>query len=139
MNAILIDAVEKTVREVVYDGKLETAYSMLRCGLVDIVSLPDIRTGDGDLCHDLIVDDEGLLTANDDDSPFFAFRCGMIFAGSGLIVGPCDNDGNTTEATLSAYSIQQHVQFFTRKELREHGIDPQSSIGFVIYNNNEET
>lgn len=140
MRAILIDAVEKTVREVEYDGTLETAYSLLRCELIDVVHLPDIATGKGDLCHDLLVDDEGLLTSDADDSPFFVFRGGLIFAGSGLIVGPCDDEGETTEATLSAYSVKNHVMFYSRKELLERGVDPQPQIGFVILDpSNKET
>jgi len=130
MKAILVDAVEKTVREVEYDGDLETAYRLLRCGLVDVV-----RVGEGNV---MFVDDEGLLTSESDDSPFILFRNGWTFAGSGLIVGDADDDGNTTPCTVDADDVLAGVVFATRKELREQfGIDPQPGFGFVAFN--EET
>jgi hypothetical protein len=125
MKAILVDAVEKTVREVEYDGDLETAYRLLRCDLVDVVHLDD-----GDV---MFVDDEGLLTSDDDDSPFFVLRSnGWTFAGSGLIVGDADDEGETTPCTVGADAVRSGVVFATRKELREQlGIDPQPSFGFI--------
>jgi hypothetical protein len=130
MKAILVDAVEKTVREVEYDGELETTYRLLRCGLVDVV-----RVGDGNV---MFVDDEGLLTAESDDSPFFVLLNGWTFAGSGLIVGDSDDEGDTTPCTVDADDVRAGVVFATRKELREQfGIDPQPGFGFVAFN--EET
>ncbi len=131
MKAILIDAVEKTVREVEYDGKLHTLYGYLRCNLVDVVSLPHLDTGKGDSLNDLFVDDEGLLTATDDDSPFIVFRNNWTFAGSGLIVGQCDEDGNTTETTLTADFVRQHVVFASLGQLRQIGAEPRPQTTFV--------
>ena len=138
MKAILIDSVKREVREVEYDGTLESAYSLLRCELVEIIHLPDITTGEGDQLHDLIVDEEGLLTAEYGDSPFFVFRCGAVFAGSGLIVGHHDGEGNITGASLDAEWVRRHVIFLTRDELKANGVDPQPKIGIVIFDNNQQ-
>lgn len=131
MKAILIDAVKKTVSEVECDGKLETVYRLLRCSLIDVVSLPHLDTGKGDSLNDLFVDDEGLLTATDDDSPFIIFRNNWTFAGSGLIVGQCDEDGNTTETTLTAEFVRQHVVFASLGQLRAIGAEPNPQTTFV--------
>lgn len=130
MKAILIDAVEKTVSEVEYDGELETVYRLLRCDLVDVV-----HVSEGNV---MFVDDEGLLTAESDDSPFLLFLNGWTFAGSGLIVGDSDDEGDTTPCTVDADEVLAGVVFATRKELREqYGIDPQPGFGFVAFNNEE--
>jgi hypothetical protein len=130
MKAILVDAVEKTVSEVDYDNTLDHAYRLLRCDIVDVV-----RVSDGNV---MFIDDEGLLTAESDDSPFILFRSGWTFAGSGLIVGDADDDGETTPCTVDADDVRDGVVFATRKELREQfGIDPQPGFGFVAFN--EET
>jgi hypothetical protein len=129
MKAILIDAVEKTVSEVNYENTLEHAYRLLRCDLVDVVHVDD---------DVMFVDDEGLLAAESDDSPFFLLRNGWTFAGSGLIVGDADEEGETTPCTVDADAVRDGVVFATRKELRDrYGIDPQPGFGFVAFN--EET
>jgi hypothetical protein len=130
MKAILIDAVEKTVSEVNYENTLDQAYRLLRCDLVDVV-----HVSEGDV---MFVDDEGLLTAESDDSPFILFRNGWTFAGSGLIVGDADDEGETTPCTVDADEVRDGVVFATRKELRDrYGIDPQPGFGFVAFNNEE--
>ena len=130
MKAILIDAVERTVSEVDYDNTLDHAYRLLRCDLVDVV-----HVSEGDV---MFVDDEGLLTAESDDSPFILFRNGWTFAGSGLIVGDADDEGETTPCTVDADDVRDGVVFATRKELRDrYGIDPQPGFGFVAFNNEE--
>ena len=130
MKAILIDAVEKTVSEVNYENTLDQAYRLLRCDLVDVV-----HVSEGDV---MFVDDEGLLTAESDDSPFILFRNGWTFAGSGLIVGDADDEGETTPCTVDADDVRDGVVFATRKELRDrYGIDPQPGFGFVAFNNEE--
>lgn len=132
MRAILIDAVEKTVREVEYDGELASAYSMLRCELVDIVGLPNLDTGGGNSLHSMLVDDEGLLKREDDqDAPFFALRNGWTFAGSGLVIGPTDDDGETTAATLTVEEVARNVAFATRAQLQAIGAEPKP--GFEIF------
>jgi Domain of unknown function (DUF3846) len=131
MKAILIDAVAKTVREVNYANTLDHAYRLLRCDLVDVVHLDD-----GDV---MFVDDEGLLTSDDDDSAFFVLRSnGWTFAGSGLITGDADDEGETTPCTVDADIVRAGVVFATRKELREKfGNSPQPGFRFVAFN--EET
>lgn len=132
MRAILIDAVERTVREVDYTGRLDSAYKMLRCDLVDIVSLPNLDTGEGDSLHSMLVDDEGLLKREDDpDAPFFMFRNGWALAGSGLVIGPVDDDGETTAATLTVEEVARNVAFATRAQLQAIGAEPKP--GFEVY------
>lgn len=135
MKAILIDAVEQVVREVEYDGLLESAYSLLRCELVDVVGLPCLSSSSvSEYCgNDLFVDDEGLLAADSDDAEFFVLRCGYVFAGSGLVVGQCDENGNTTPTTLTADYVRDHVAFATRLQLRMQGVDPRPGIGFISF------
>lgn len=130
MKAILIDAFEKTVTEVDYDGNLETAYRLLRCDLVDVV-----RVGGGNV---MFVDDEGLLKSESDDAEFFMIDNGWVFAGSGLITGDADEDGNTTSATVSAGLVRPRVAFATRSQLRKVGVDPQPSFGFTTFSTDEE-
>jgi hypothetical protein len=78
-KAILFDANEKTVKEVDYDGELDTLYVYLNCDLVDTIRL--------DQDHIIFVDDEGLLK----DNPIgWAVEYGgnqIHFVGSGLLVG----------------------------------------------------
>lgn len=132
MKAILIDAVEKTVSEVDYDNTLEHAYRLLRCDLVDVV-----HVSEGNV---MFVDDEGLLTAESDDSPFFVLLNGWTFAGSGLIIGDSDDEGDTTPCTVDADDVRDGVVFANRKELREQfGIDPQPGFGFTIFNEGSES
>ena len=131
MRAILIDAVEKTVREVEYTGKLQSAYGHLRCDLVDIVSLPVLATGRGDSGHSMLVDDEGLLKGEDDpDAPFFMFRNGWTFAGSGLVTGGADDDGNAMPATMPVEDIARNVAFASRAQLQAIGAEPKPGFKF---------
>lgn len=122
MKAILIDAVEKQVREVEYDGSLESAYSLLRCDTIDVVRINDE--------NDMIVDDEGLLTHESDDSPFVAFPGGQRIAGSVLIVGAVDDNGDSTSTSLSVEFIEECVKFVTLGELRRAGKDPKPTWKF---------
>jgi hypothetical protein len=120
MRAVLIDAVEKTVTEVEYDGELETAYRLLRCDLVEAVDAgPEI---------DMYVDEEGLLK---DDSPFFVLSNGSVFAGSGLITGKPDKNGDSTATDIPTEWIERHVKFTTREELLKVGVDPQPEFWFL--------
>ena len=121
MRAILIDAVERAVREVEYDGKLSSAYALLRCELVDVVGLP--------ADHDMFVDDEGLLKNEDDpDAPFFMLRNGWTFAGSGLIVGPCDDEGEVTAASIPVEAVRASVAFASRAQLQQVGAEPKAEM-----------
>lgn len=134
MKAILIDAKNREVREVEYDGKLSSAYKLLGCDLVDVVGLPNLDSGEGDSCHDMFVDDEGLLKGeDDDDAPFFIMRNGWMFAGSGLILGGPDEDGNSMPARLSADDVRPHVAFASRKQLREADAEPKPRMEFYSF------
>lgn len=120
MRAILIDAVEKTVTEVEYNGDLATAYRLLRCDLVEIVDVgPEV---------DMFVDEEGLLKS---DQTFFVLSNGAVFAGSGLLVGKSDEQGNSTATDTPTESVAAHVRFATREELLQAGVDPQPGFWFL--------
>jgi hypothetical protein len=111
MRAILVDAKAREIREVDYRGDLEHAYELIGCELIDVVGL------DHENC--MYVDDEGLFKGmDDDDHPFIVLPCGQILAGSGLIVGEPDDDGNVTPATLSVDRARDGIAFLSRRQVR---------------------
>lgn len=131
MRAILIDAVERDVREVDYDGSLDSVYQMLRCELIDAV-----RVSEND---SMLVDDEGLLTSDDGDSPFILLRNGSVIAGSALVVGSPDENGDTTSCQYSVEDVAPFVIFATRDELLDKfGIDPQPGLTFFSIEEDQE-
>ena len=125
MKAILIDAVEKAVREVDYNDTLESAYSMLRCDTIDVARVDDRNA--------MIIDDNGLLVHDSDDSPFICFPGGQRIAGSALIVGVSDENGDTTPTSLTADFVGDAVRFATLGELRAAGEDPKPEWKFYSY------
>ena len=98
MKAYLIDPFEEEVREIDYEykGDLDLLYNLLECSHVDCV---ECITKDG-----IYVDDEGLLSA--EEQKFFYFPgYAQPLAGRGLFVGPTNEDGNTTEPTLTVKEV----------------------------------
>lgn len=63
-----------------------------------------MRLSDGNV---LYVDEEGLLKQPND----FILVDGRPFAGSGLVVGPTDEDGNDTDAQGTLESLCKRVEF----------------------------
>ena len=115
MRAILIDSKTRTVKEVDYNGDWKTIAPMIGCSLFDIV-----RLGNGD---DLYVDDEGLLTADDDTVFIKVPWYPTPLAGSGLVMSsnefgssmPSRNDADFYRENvvfMSAQAVWLANQFF---------------------------
>jgi hypothetical protein len=111
MKAILIDVYNREVREVEVDKKneLHSMYKHIDCEYVDRVRI--------DEHDDIWVDDEGLLTL-DDDSMFFVFKgYDGVLAGNGLIMG-VNRKGESIEPRISIEEVRSSVRFLTITEVR---------------------
>ena len=103
MKAVLIDAKNRTVTDVEYSGDYREIYTLIGCRCFTLVrGLPD-----GD---DLFVDDEGLLTVNDDSTFFQISWYPTPLVGSGLILS-CDEEGDSQSAKHDAAFYKPHVRF----------------------------
>jgi hypothetical protein len=97
MRTVLIDPVARSFTEVDYNGDYKSIYTHLECDLFDVV-YTDLG--------DVYVDDEGLLK-------------GPPLAGRGLVFGPVDEDGNSTEATVSIDELEKKVRFMSAPQVLE--------------------
>ncbi len=114
MKGILIDVENKEVKEVEVDKKniLDSMYKHIGCQLVDRVGL--------NRSDDLWVDDEGLLTVNE-DSKFFSFRgYPSPLVGNGLILGH-DGMGESIEPKITIEEVRMNVKFYTMDEIQRMG------------------
>jgi hypothetical protein len=107
MRAILLDP--KTASAVAMilprgEGFLAACYAAIGCDTIDIVA-PE----SGGV--ELIIDDEGLLN----DPEFFTVFDGMILAGSVIVTGPADDEGNLTDCTLSGRDLSGRVEFARKR------------------------
>lgn len=107
MRAILIDVVNRFLKEIQVGSSLEDYYKIINCGSIEVA----IRLPNEDVCY---VDEEGLLKK----ANFFFFIKGGIhvFAGNGIIVGT-GREGESIDAKSSMEEIKQRVSFLTRTEL----------------------
>ena len=112
MKAILIDVQKKEVRMVEVDDKkvLESWYELMGCQMVEVAHYFDR--------HDsILVDEEGLLSL-DEDTKFFTIEGGhQPFAGNGLVVG-VDNRGESVSPKISVEEVQKKVRFHTLWEVQ---------------------
>jgi Domain of unknown function (DUF3846) len=111
MKAILIDSVNRSVKEVDYDGSLDSLRRFVKCECVTVAFYRD--NGDA-----VFVDDEGLLK-----SPENFFELGEYpepLAGNALIVGTKnederdlddEDDSDSTSCRTTAADIQDDVVF----------------------------
>src|SRR4051794_21987801 len=92
VKAVLIDAVEMTVKDVEIRPTLETYYAMLECDCVQVISLR--AEGDTD---DLMVDESGAIK---NPTHFFSIEPHWPgpLRGNGLIIGCPDRHGDETDA-----------------------------------------
>lgn len=105
MKAILINATERSVKEVDINGDLQSWYESINCDIVEVACyLPSSNL--------LLVDEDGLLKM---PTEFFEYDKN-IYAGNGLIVGTNDN-GDTSDATLELNDVSVKVKFYNRNEL----------------------
>ena len=100
MKAILIDVINKEVREVEHDDTLASIYKHVDCGTFDVVSI--------DRVNSIYIDDEGLFV---EDQQFFNYVIDLRvanLAGNGLILG-ADDEGDTIEPTLTLEEVKSSV------------------------------
>lgn len=107
MKAILIDSINKEVKEVEIQKGIEEMYKLLNCEIFTIATyLPKEDA--------IFVDDEGLLNGTD---VFFTYEgAHQPFAGNGLIMG-CDDEGESVDCKISFAEVKDKVKFYTRYEL----------------------
>ena len=103
-KGILIDVVNETITEVEV-GDYKDIQKKIGCQLFDVVSVDDD--------NDVYVDDEGLLSI-DDDSKFFGFKGSNVkFGGNGLVLGINHNNGESKNTTLTVEYLKERIEFFT--------------------------
>jgi len=104
IRAVLLNAKDRTVTDVEYDGDYKSIYSLIGCNLFTVIYLPD-----GDV---LYIDDEGLLTMDANtvfmQTPWYP----QPLAGSGLILGST-RDGNAKHAKHDAGYYREQVRFMS--------------------------
>jgi len=107
MKAILIDAVNKEVKEVQIGKGIEEMYKFLNCECFTIASY--LPKNDA-----IFVDDEGLMNGTDS---FFTYEgAHQPFAGNGLIMGS-DDEGESTDCKVSLDEVKSKSNFYSRYEL----------------------
>ena len=99
-KAILINSAERSISEIEFSDWTEIA-PLLKCELFTVVGFE---------FGDLYLDDEGLMHGNPEDMTWFMFD-GNIYAGHGLLVGPPDSEGNSTDTVLDVESVEKIVKF----------------------------
>jgi len=107
MQAYLIDPKAKTVEPRDYDGDYKSISKMIDCQWFDVA---------GTEKYSVYVDDEGLC--NNDDMHFFMLDgYPQPLVGKGLLFGPTNEDGDTTEAPWTLEEATKLVRFLTVEEV----------------------
>lgn len=116
LRAIHIDAVNLRVREITIGG-LEDMQKAVG-GYIEVAC--HLPNGD---C--VFVDEEGLLKEPED---FFTIKGGhQPFAGSGLVLGGTDEDGNSLPVKSTLREIDDAVQFLSIADVAALFRDPSAS------------
>lgn len=107
MRTIIIDAVNKTIREDETDKiGLDYLYKSIGCEVVEVVNLKD--------GVDLYVDEEGLLKPQEH---FFYYEgTHQPMAGNGIICGYDHEKGENIGTTLPLKEVLEKVRFMDRTE-----------------------
>lgn len=112
MRAILIDPFERKITQVEYnnqfkeDGTYPGAYRLMQCDLIEVVYFDKVWEH-----AEMYVDEEGLFKQ---DLRFFIplFSLGaQPIAGRALLVGPPDDEGNSTACPLMLEEVVTGIQF----------------------------
>lgn len=107
MKAILIDSINKEVKEVEISKGIDAMYELLKCNYFTTATYLKKRDA-------IFVDDEGLLNGTD---VFFTYEgAHQPFAGNGLIMG-CDSKGESTDCKTDLTEVKSKVKFYDRYEL----------------------
>lgn len=106
MQAYLIDPDKFTIESVDYDGSLLAIYDLLNCDQVDVVTTT----------IDVVTTTIGLSIFIADDnsnrgSGFFRYLGCPPIRGKGLLLGPPDGGGETTECPLTMEEVYEFVSF----------------------------
>ncbi len=112
MRAILIDAVNRIIKEVEITSDIKDIYSNIGCDLFTVAG--DFNTAnDGDSSDSLLVDDEGLLKPG---LPVFQFNPPgwhrqKEFAGNGLITGVDYTNGESISCRIPLLDLAHWVDW----------------------------
>lgn len=96
-----IDAVNRRVTEVPYDGSLNQLYALLNCQCIDYTARQ--ANGDGIFCNDLLTDDPQQV----------AYRLrstSQLVYGNGVWTGS-DDEGNTVTPCTSLTDVSAEIEF----------------------------
>lgn len=112
MRAILIDAVNRLIKEVDVGEGIADIYKHIGCDLFTVAGNFN-ADNINNLLDSLLVDDEGLLKP---DLPIFSFsppgwRMQKEFAGNGLITGVDYNNGETVPCRISLFDLATYVEW----------------------------
>tara|TARA_R110001606_G_C14974028_1_gene603541 strand:- start:167 stop:517 length:351 start_codon:yes stop_codon:yes gene_type:complete len=103
MKGILINPLDKTIKEVVYTGDFREIYDLVDCRTFDCVMV--------DSENDMYIDDEGLYV--DDQKYFRMVELGANYAGKALVLGH-DDEGETISTTLTLQMVKDVVQWLPK-------------------------
>jgi hypothetical protein len=107
MKAILIDSINKEVKEVEMGKGIDEMYKHIGCQIFTIGMHLSKRDA-------IFVDDEGLMN---DPTHFFVYEgAHQPFAGNGLIMGS-DSHGNSKDCKIDINEVKKNVKFYDRFEL----------------------
>jgi hypothetical protein len=107
MKAILIDSINKEVKEVEIGKGIDEMYKFLNCEIFTIASY--LPKNDA-----IFVDDEGLMNGTD---TFFTYEgAHQPFAGNGLIMGS-NSKGESVDCKIDLNEVKKKVNFYDRFEL----------------------
>jgi len=103
MRVIIIDSVNRSIREGTINGNFLTAiYKLIGCTSVDVVGIDHV--------NDVWVDDEGLLK-NEPFLPVFKIA-GRTLAGN-AVISAHDDEGETIATDLKIDDIRSAIQFLS--------------------------
>lgn len=112
MRAILIDAVNRIIKEVEITSDIKDIYSNIGCDLFTVAGNFN-EDEDGDSADSLFVDDEGLFKRG---LPVFQFnppgwQMQQEFAGNGLITGVNFNNGESISCRIPLLDLAHWVEW----------------------------
>ena len=112
MKAYLIDSVEKTVKEVNYDGTLDGMYKLMDCSMV---SAPIIYPNE----DTMFADDEGLFNPENTKGSFKMKNWSYPIVGKVLVVG-ADRNGKSTDVKTPINYFTDNITWVGEEETKRH-------------------
>ena len=114
-KGILIDVHNRTITEVEVTkdqegSQLQSMYKHIKCGIVECVSFNEK--------NDVWVDEEGLLTLTPDSMFFKIVGYPDFLCGNGLVLGFDEENGDSSDTTLTIDDVKSKVTFHTLNEVR---------------------